>query len=45
MFVAAEKVHAAEALRIGLLDGVGEDPVAEAVERIGKKSQKSEVRM
>jgi enoyl-CoA hydratase/carnithine racemase len=38
MFVAAEKIHAAEALRIGLVDGVVEDPVAEAIERIGKKS-------
>ena len=34
MFVAAEKLHAAEALRIGLVDAVAEDPVAEAVERI-----------
>ena len=31
MFVAAEKLHAAEALRIGLIDAVAEDPVAEAV--------------
>jgi enoyl-CoA hydratase len=34
MFVAAEKLHAAEALRIGLVDAVVEDPLAEAVRRI-----------
>lgn len=34
MFVAAEKIHAAEALRIGLVDAVAEDPVAEAARRI-----------
>jgi enoyl-CoA hydratase/carnithine racemase len=34
IFVAAEKLHAIEALRIGLVDGVVEDPVLEAMERI-----------
>ncbi len=34
MFVAAEKIHAVEAWRIGLVDAVVEDPVAEAVARI-----------
>ena len=34
MFVAAEKLHANEALRIGLVDAVVEDPVAEAGRRI-----------
>ena len=34
MFVAAEKLHAAEALRIGLVDAVAEDPLAEALRRI-----------
>lgn len=34
MFVAAEKLHAVEALRAGLVDVVAEDPVAEAVNRI-----------
>jgi enoyl-CoA hydratase/carnithine racemase len=34
MFVAAEKVMAARALRMGLVDGVADDPVAEAVHRI-----------
>ena len=34
MFVAAEKIHAVEAWRIGLVDAVVEDPVAEAAERI-----------
>ena len=31
MFVAAEKVHAAHALRYGLVDRVSDDPVAEAL--------------
>lgn len=30
MFMAAEKIHASEALRIGLVNGVADDPVAEA---------------
>ena len=34
MFVAAEKVGAAQALRIGLIDGIAEDPVAEACQWI-----------
>ena len=34
LFVAAEKVTAAEALRIGLVDVVAEDPVGEAIRRI-----------
>lgn len=34
MFVAAEKIDAAEALQLGLLDAVTEDPIAEAVLRI-----------
>ena len=34
MFVAAEKVHAARALEIGLVDAVVEDPLAEAIRRI-----------
>jgi len=33
MFLTAEKVHAAEALRIGLINAVGADPVAEALRR------------
>jgi len=33
MFVAAEKVNAREALRIGLVDAVAEDPVAWAVDK------------
>jgi len=32
MLVAAEKIHASEALRIGLVDAVAEDPVASARE-------------
>ena len=34
MFVAAEKIGAPQALRIGLLDAIAEDPVAEALQRI-----------
>lgn len=34
MFVAAEKLYAKEALSIGLIDGIAEDPCAEAVRRI-----------
>jgi enoyl-CoA hydratase/carnithine racemase len=34
MFIAAEKVHARDALRCGLIDAVAEDPVAESVRRI-----------
>lgn len=38
MFVAAEKLHAAEALRIGLIDAVAEDPVAEALKLASAQS-------
>lgn len=34
MFVAAEKIGAPEAMRIGLLDAIVEDPVAEATRRL-----------
>lgn len=34
MFVAAEKIHAWDALRIGLVDTLVEDPLAEAIRRI-----------
>lgn len=37
MFVAAEKITAAEALRIGLVDAVTEDPVAEAASFVMKR--------
>ena len=33
LFVAAEKVHAARALQIGLVDAIAQDPVAEAILR------------
>ena len=36
MFVAAEKISAERALRIGLVDGIAADPVAEALRRIGR---------
>ena len=35
IFVAAEKIHPREALRIGLVNGIAEDPVAEAVRKLG----------
>src|SRR5215467_14493713 len=34
MFVAAEKLHAADALRIGLVEAVVDDPVEEAKRRV-----------
>jgi enoyl-CoA hydratase/carnithine racemase len=34
MFLAAEKVSAAQALRMGLIDRIAEDPIAEACRRI-----------
>jgi enoyl-CoA hydratase/carnithine racemase len=34
MFVTAEKVHAADALRYGLVDGLAEDPITEAAKHI-----------
>lgn len=34
MFAAAEKVHAKQALRVGMIDGIDEDPVGEAARRI-----------
>jgi enoyl-CoA hydratase len=49
MFVAAEKIHASEALRMGLVNWIAEDPVAEAggwvrgwqaiVEELAKRSR------
>ncbi len=38
IFVAAARVNAAHALRIGLVDVVVEDPVAEALQRIAKNA-------
>src|SRR5580765_7633475 len=35
MFTAAEKISAEEALQVGLVDAVVDDPVAEAVRRLG----------
>ncbi|MBZ5704939.1 MAG: enoyl-CoA hydratase/isomerase family protein [Acidobacteriia bacterium] len=43
MLVAAEKLHAAEALRIGLVDAVVEDPVAEAVRRLLNRASGSDL--
>jgi len=39
MFVAAEKIMAPQAMRIGLVDAIAVDPVAEAVRRIKEASQ------
>ena len=33
MFIAAEKLHAGEALRVGLVDALSQDPIAEAIQR------------
>jgi enoyl-CoA hydratase/carnithine racemase len=37
MFIAAEKIHAADALRLGLVHTVAEDPVAEATRELRTK--------
>ena len=42
MFVAAEKIHAVEAWRTGLVDAVVEDPVAEAAKRIHHRDAESQ---
>jgi enoyl-CoA hydratase/carnithine racemase len=41
MFVAAEKLNSEEALRIGLIDAIADDPVMEAVHRIKLRSESS----
>jgi enoyl-CoA hydratase len=41
MFVATEKLTAQQALRIGLVDAIADDPVAEAVRRIGQWTAES----
>jgi enoyl-CoA hydratase/carnithine racemase len=38
MFLAAEKLHAKQALGIGLIDAVVDDPVEETLSRIRKQS-------
>jgi enoyl-CoA hydratase/carnithine racemase len=40
MFLTAEKVSAEEALRVGLVDALVDDPVEEAVRRLGLFSEK-----
>ena len=42
MFVAAEKLHAYEAWRIGLVNEVVEDPVAEAFQRIHQRDTEAQ---
>ncbi len=42
MFLAAEKVHAAKALEIGLVDGIGEEAVEACVARITTKARSHE---
>ena len=39
MFLAAEKIHARDAVKIGLIEAVAEDPVAEAVQRIRNEAK------
>jgi enoyl-CoA hydratase/carnithine racemase len=39
MLVAAEKLHASAALKIGLVNAVVNDPVAEAVRTIGSAAK------
>jgi enoyl-CoA hydratase len=41
LFVAAEKVTAAQAMQIGLVDAVADDPVAEAVRRVEHRATMS----
>jgi enoyl-CoA hydratase/carnithine racemase len=41
MFIAAEKIMAAHALRMGLVDAIANDPLAEAVRRIRASSPSS----
>jgi len=40
MFIAAERVTAAQAWRMGLVDAIADDPVAEAVRRIGDRQRR-----
>jgi enoyl-CoA hydratase/carnithine racemase len=35
LFIAAEKIFAAQALKIGLVDAIADDPVAEALRQLG----------
>lgn len=42
IFLAAEKVHAARALEIGLVDGIAEDPVKGCFEMITTKARRHE---
>ena len=37
MFVAAEKLHAGQALQVGLIDAISQDPVEEAKRRIAER--------
>jgi enoyl-CoA hydratase/carnithine racemase len=41
IFVAADKIRAARALGIGLIDAIAEDPVAEAVRRVAAQSRET----
>jgi enoyl-CoA hydratase/carnithine racemase len=38
MFVAAEKIHAQAALRLGLVEAIADDPLVEAVRRIRNRA-------
>ena len=41
LFVTAEKIDARKALKIGLLDAIADDPLAEALRRLGQSASKS----
>jgi enoyl-CoA hydratase/carnithine racemase len=40
MFIAAEKVTATQALQMGLVDAIADDPVDEALRRIGDRAER-----
>jgi enoyl-CoA hydratase len=42
MFLAAEKVHVAKALEIGLVDGIADEPVLACMEKITTKARRHE---
>ena len=45
MFIAAEKITAAHALQIGLIDAIADDPIAEAMHQITMRADRSVIRI
>lgn len=45
MFLAADKVNAASALRIGLVDAVSDDPIAESIRRLTDRNSSGELEL